>query len=407
MTAAAPSTPQRLLVDTPAGLAGVLVRDDAGYVFVCDAHAPPAAAVSLAMPVRATPYVRAELHPIFQMNLPEGYLAERLRLLLAKASGTDPLLLLALLGQQAPIGRLRYSTTAQPQPQTTAGGEQLTELLAHPGAQALFDALVGRYLTRSAASGVQPKVLVPMAGEPPKATVLTPEWIVKSGLGEFPGLAINEYLCLSAARRAGMPVPECHLSHDGQLFVMARFDRHTDGRALGFEDMAVLSGKGTAHKYNGRYEDMARLIAAYCSPEQVPTALARLFDLVALSCIVGNGDAHLKNAGLLYDTPEPGGAVWLAPTYDIVCTTCYLPDDTLALTLGGNKSFYAARLHLLEFGTRHCRLTATRLRERLQALCDAVDTTLTEQADLAAAVPGLTAELQRGMAHFDPKGFHL
>ena len=64
--------------------------------------------------------------------------------------------------------------------------------------------------------------------------------IVKSGLSEFPGLAINEYVCMSAVAGAGIPVPECFLSNDRKLFVMRRFDRRSDGRALGFEDMAVL-----------------------------------------------------------------------------------------------------------------------------------------------------------------------
>lgn len=394
--------PQRLLVHTPAGLAGVLVREATGYVFICDAQAPPAAAASLAMPVRTAPYVRAELHPIFQMNLPEGQQAERLRQ--ARAGDVDPVQLLALWGQDAAIGHLRYSFPGQPLTTFAARSEPLSTLLAGPGASARFEALMDRYLMRSAVSGVQPKVLVPLGGMSAMGTVPAPEWIVKSGGGGFAGLAINAYLCLSAARRAGMAVPECHLSDDGQLLAIARFDRHADGRALGFEDMAVLSGKGTAQKYNGRYEDMARLIAAYCSPEHVPAALAHLFDLVALSCIVGNGDAHLKKVGLLYDTPEPGGAVWLAPAYDIVCTTCYRPNDTLALTLDGSTRFDAARQHLLAFGARTCRLPSVRLRERLQALCNAVATTLTEQADLARAVPGLSAEWQRGIAHFDPKG---
>ena len=58
------------------------------------------------MPVRAEEYRRRELHPIFQMNLPEGYVLEQLRNRLAKTVKVDPMLLLALSGSSAPIGRV-------------------------------------------------------------------------------------------------------------------------------------------------------------------------------------------------------------------------------------------------------------------------------------------------------------
>ena len=40
----------------------------------------------------------------------------------------------------------------------------------------------------------------------------------------YPGLAANEFLCLSAARRAQIEVPGFDLSHDGQVLVLDRFD---------------------------------------------------------------------------------------------------------------------------------------------------------------------------------------
>lgn len=85
-----------------------------------------------------------------------------------------------------------------------------------------------------------------------------------------------------------------------------------------------------------------------CSPEQVQGSLAQLFAIVTLSCIVGNGDAHLKNFGLLYSDPTQRDAR-LAPAYDIVNTTAYLPKDVLALDLVGNKSLFASRQRLLDF----------------------------------------------------------
>jgi len=58
------------------------------------------------MPVRKAQYAHASLHPIFQMNLPEGFLLEELQNRLAKIVNLEPMLLLALSSGQAPIGRV-------------------------------------------------------------------------------------------------------------------------------------------------------------------------------------------------------------------------------------------------------------------------------------------------------------
>src|SRR3546814_14611442 len=118
--------------------------------------------------------------------------------------------------------------------------------------------------------------------------------------------------------------------------------------------MVVLRGKGAAQKYEGSYGQVARFVELFCSPERRLQALAQRFDQVALSCILGNGDAHLKNFGVLYGDPTSDD-VWLAPAYDLVNTTAYIREDSLALTLGGSKSLFASRVHLLDFAQR-CRI---------------------------------------------------
>lgn len=378
-----------VLVHTPQGLAGRLQREGE-YVFAFDPQAGDLAAPALGMPRRIKPYLHKSLHPVFQMNLPEGYVLEQLRQRLAKTTGMDPLLLLTVIGSQAPSGRLRFSAEgAAPVPE--APGESLANLLASKGSADLFARLVDTYLMRSGLSGVQPKVLVPEAptGLPSpeyKAAPPTSELIVKSGLGEFPGLAINEFFCMSVARRAGLPVPEFYLSEDGGLFVMRRFDRPADGRILGFEDMLVLAGRDADQKYVGSYSLALKLLSLYCSPEHWAAARAQLFDMVALSCILGNGDAHMKNFGVLYE--QVTGEVRMAPAYDIVCTKLYIPEDTLALELMGNKSFFAARLGLLDFGQR-CDIPKAKLHGRLAELAEVTLQALDELAPVVERLPGL------------------
>ena len=89
----------------------------------------------------------------------------------------------------------------------------------------------------------------------------------------------------------------------------------------------------------------------------------------ALSCALKNGDAHLKNFGVLYDDAE--SEVRLAPIYDLVTTTAYKPADILALTLGGSKRWPAAKA-LLAFARTHCNMTEARARELLGAVAQGV-----------------------------------
>jgi len=385
-----PTIARKLAVFTPEGLSGHIHRDG-DYLFTFAADATPDHAPALTMPLRVRPYEQPTLHPVFHMNLPEGFVLEQLRNRLAKTTGLDPLLLLSVIGSQAPIGRLRYALDGQaPASERQPGeGERLADLLAARGTRELFARLVDDYVLRSGISGVQPKVLVPERGpmDPEfKAALSTSDLIVKSGLGEFPALSINEFICMTTVRRAGVPVPEFFLSNDGELFIMRRFDRPADGRILGFEDMLSLSGRAPDQKYKGSYEQIRRLLDLYCSPRLTRSAILQLFDMVVLSCILGNGDAHLKNFGVLYD--RISGEVGMAPAYDIVCTRVYLREDNLALNLDGNRSFFASRLGLLEFG-RACDLNRPQIDARVIELARIVLTTLQDLAPLVAKVEGM------------------
>ena len=87
--------------------AGLLGPNGArGTAFAYAAEAGPADAVSITMPVRLASWDSDYgLAPIFEMNLPEGVLRERLRMAFAKATGTfDDLDLLAIVGRSQ-VGR--------------------------------------------------------------------------------------------------------------------------------------------------------------------------------------------------------------------------------------------------------------------------------------------------------------
>jgi serine/threonine-protein kinase HipA len=390
MTTTKPIT--HLEVTTPQGFGGVLSHEDSEYLFSYASDADPSAEISLLMPYRAQQYSDRGLFPIFEVGLPEGYVLEELRNRFAKTARLDPMLLLALTGQTAAIGRLRVDTPAIDR-DDYAGSVTLSSILAWSGSEDLFAELSRRYLLRTGLSGVQPKVLVPEKSEGApfeKGALATSDLIVKSAGERFPGLAVNEFICMSIAKEAGIPVPEFYLSENRKLFVMRRFDRIEDGSALGLEDMTSLMAKGSDLKYDGSYERIARAIKVFCAPEHVATSLAQLFDQVTLSCIVGNGDAHLKNFALLYSHPQANDAR-MSPAYDIVNTTRYIPEDGLALTLQGSKSLFRAGADLISFG-EYCGVNAPH--ERINQLLEATEAVLWEHSALFEDEPELEAAIR-------------
>lgn len=74
------------------------------------------------------------------------------------------------------------------------------------------------------------------------------------------------------------------------------------------------------------------------------------FAALALSLMVRNGDAHLKNFGVLYSSPV--GTVSLAPGYDVVTTTTYIKNDVPALSLVGTKKWLTRKV-LDRFAATH------------------------------------------------------
>ncbi|VVE46612.1 phosphatidylinositol kinase [Pandoraea commovens] len=350
-----------LIIGTPQGDAGSLTKESR-YVFNY-ATSERSREVSLVMPYRAESYADTALPSVFAMNRPEGYLLDKLRERFGKFMRLDDMRLLAITGANQ-IGRLRYFVPEKPR-ESLRAEVGLSTLLNSGASDELFDHLVGLYLS-SGISGFQPKVMMPDADAltpiVEKSTAVTPDLIVKAAGEDYAHLAQNEFLCMAAAREAGISVPEFWLSDDGSLFVMRRFDLEGDARQqLGFEDMAVLLGRSAEQKYLGSYERIAEMIGYLCA-ENRAESLVRFFDYVTLSVMVRNGDAHLKNFGLIYDRPG-GRAPSLAPLFDVVTTTVYshfdpqsgrtLTDRTLALKLNKQRTYPDTKA-LMTFGRTVC-----------------------------------------------------
>jgi serine/threonine-protein kinase HipA len=362
---------------------GALTREEPANRFVYDDGVPDGLAVSLLMPVGRSPYLAeraAVLHPVFDMSLPEGALREALSNMFAKALPVfDDLALLDIVGRSL-IGRLRFGPSPEDLDQVPA--QNLRELLASRGTDGLFADLLERYAEYSGIAGVQPKLMIRDDGSlgtskfspvpvGERVTAHGTTHIVKSfDASKYPGLAANEYFCLKAARAAGLPVPSVEIATGGHLLIVERFDLKADGAYLAFEDGCALDGRLSREKYEGSYEQLAATLAsALRGPDGTAAELARFFRAFVLSVAVRNGDAHRKNFGVVYD--DATGFITLAPAFDIVTTSVYLPSDSLALALDGTKRWPDAK-RLVRFGQQRCQLTETAAKEIVASVADAV-----------------------------------
>jgi serine/threonine-protein kinase HipA len=175
------------------------------------------------------------------------------------------------------------------------------------------------------------------------------EYIAKFPSTVFPGVSENEFANLALAAAIGMDVPERELVDkadfdgipedfqtlaDGKVLLIKRFDRDGNGGRIHIEDFAQVFGVYPSRKYEGAaYHDIA---AAFTTAVTLPAALEFVRRL-ALAAITGNGDMYLRNWSLIYrgDGTTPA----LAPIYDVLSTVPYIPGDSMALSLGGERAF--------------------------------------------------------------------
>lgn len=342
---------------------GNLVYEEERYIFNYLEGAKDV--VSLTMPKRAASWDSKKLHPIFEMNLPEGALKEAIKNHFAKIISMDDMSLLRLIGPYM-LGRVKFEKIIDK--------EEVLELdnILNSSKQNLFDELMERFAIRSGVSGVQPKLLLSAHN---KTTMKFEHYIVKSWESEYPNLALNEYFCMRAIQNANLPTPEFYISDDFSMFVMKRFDIKEDGSYFGFEDMCVLTARATEQKYDGSYEEIARVIKDVIPAPRQKESLKIFFKALVMNHLLQNGDAHLKNYGLLYENDYYDS--FLAPIYDVITTTVYIKNDIPALKLGDGKLWWKEKTYK-SFAKQSCAISNKEYEEILKECYEAVKKTKKE-----------------------------
>lgn len=280
------------------------------------------------------PFNYGILHPIFAQNLPEGtnrrYISERL----ARYARVNDMYFLALQGDNG-IGMLSYRCEHE-----FPNAEQISinDILEYKGVKPLFPQLLEKYYLRNMVAGVQPKVL--LTTDATERTIEQKDIIVKAADEQFPLLTINEYVCMEAARYCGLDVPNTFLSNNYETFIIERFDK-VDGVSFGYEDFTTLMKKGQEPdaKYKSSYESLIKATHLFTRDLK---EVEKMYQFIVFNCLIGNGDAHLKNFALQY-SPDMK-RVFVSPLYDVTHTQIYATkfgviDNMMALKLCKSKTF--------------------------------------------------------------------
>ncbi len=325
--------------------------------------------VSLTMPIRNASWNHKTLHPIFQMNMPEGALKETIKNYFSKIQTMDDINLLKLIGPYM-LGRVKFEEILDNKEDL-----KLEDILSS-SKQNLFNELLERFAIRSGISGVQPKLLLKAHN---KTTMRFEHYIVKSWENDYPNLALNEYFCMKACSYANLPTPEFYISDDFKMFVMKRFDI-IENEYLGFEDMCVLTARGTQEKYEGSYEECTRVIKDIISPIKRKESLKILFKALIMNHLLKNGDGHLKNYGILYKNDFEDS--FLAPIYDVVTTKIYIKNDIPALKLGDSKLWWKEKTYKT-FAKQSCGLSNIEYKSILEECENAIIKTKNEISEFS------------------------
>ena len=285
----------------------------------------------VAAPARPT---RVKVPPFFSNLLPEGHLREYL----AQKGGVKPereFFLLWLLGRDLP-----GAVVVRPEDDAAipSDGDEDTDHTAKEGDELRFS-LAGLQLKFSAVMESAGGLTIPAHG-------VGGSWIVKLPSARFDAVPENEFVMLELARAVGIDVPDTGLvpineivgipsamTLGGVALAVRRFDRTGGGARIHTEDFAQVFDVFPDDKYGkASYEHLAVVLWAEAAQPDIVEFARRL----AFSALIGNGDMHLKNWSLIY---RDGRTPHLAPAYDFLSTVAYLPDDKMALSLGGTRNW--------------------------------------------------------------------
>ena len=345
--------------------------------------------VSLTMPVRTESYGwDDQLHPVFQMNLPEGYLLQVLQEQFGPHVGASPTALLAVIGRNM-VGRLQVAAPGAKLDEP-AKPVEVKALLQGDNSEEAFAELVREHAA-SGVSGVVPKFLDAQnerikLSPHGKATLLTRRHIIKGSSSKLPFAALNEYFCMQVASQV-MPTAKTQVSKDGMALVVDRFDVDEQGQLhLGMEDFCALLGLRPAAKYDTTWERIAKAVRDHVPGSRQRETFQQLATTLLLTYALRNADCHAKNLSLLYTTRKD---VHLSPAYDMLTTSVYAgyQNSPPGISFMGKKTWAPGKT-LQRFITATFGIAAKEQVKIIEAIGDAVSVTAVQVREAMAVHSG-------------------
>jgi serine/threonine-protein kinase HipA len=359
---------------------------------------PKAPALSFSLPKQAEPFKRSAVQAFFGGILPE----EGQRTAIARALGVsadNEFRLLEYLG-----GEVAGALTLLPEGETPASpsdaapklldDDALVQLLDHLPLRPMLAGEDGLRLSLAGAQSKLPvlvidgKIALPAPGQPTSH-------ILKPPISRFEGTTENEYFCMSLAGEIGLEVAavEMRVVADRSFLLITRYDRAIGAGGsvtrLHQEDFAQALGVPSHRKYASEggpiFPDcFALLRRAATRPAR---EILKLLDAAIFNLIIGNADAHAKNFSLLHSGGgNGGGAITLAPLYDLLSTIIY-PNlhVKLAMKIGGKAVLEDIEPRHWERFAADAQIGAPFVRARIGQLCNAVIAAI--DGEFARALP--------------------
>ena len=185
--------------------------------------------------------------------------------------------------------------------------------------------------------------------------------------------------------RVGLDVPRRTLSDNGEVLILKRFDVKPDGH-YHMEDGCVLLGKPAKDRYEGSMEKLVGALLTGIPDNRRQAAAKSLFTQVVVNTLLRNGDAHLKNFAILYDSP---GNARLTKVFDITTTAAYglFGKDLQAMMLNGSRN-WPSQKDLIRLGRDRCKLEQRECREIMEKAIRAVTSVGKTMPEQIAKYPG-------------------
>lgn len=361
-----------------------------------------AKAISLSLPLAKKSFDTDSTKIFFDGLLPEGFtrqcVADSIH-----ASTDDYISILRELGSEC-LGAIQIIDENMPCVETGYIPLTIEEIkeLAQEGAGKSAEIVVKSHLSLTGASGKVGLYYDEISGKWYKPQGSAPSThIVKQSHVRYKNIVLNEQLCLLAAKKLGIEIPESFIiqtqngktNDEDVLFATRRFDRKFDNDTKQIEDLKI--------PYRLHQEDFAQALGIKSIDKYERAGegyLKKMFDLlhkhsvnpiedvlklwrrVVFNYLIGNTDNHIKNSSLIYT--KDLSSIRLAPFYDVICTRLYESStDEMSVSINGRQNINQVSRVDFEQEAKNCGLASKSAMQIYNELHDGIKKAVMDSAE--------------------------